>query len=115
MSRPKKGEEHPREEYKSKIKLMVAIGISQEQIAGLLRMSKDTLHRHYSHEMELGSAEANTVVGGKIFEAARKGESWACSLWAARRMGWKESSDVNLNGQVNAAVEVRIVYETRGD
>ena len=32
MSRPKKGEEHPREDLADKIKLMVAIGIPQEQI-----------------------------------------------------------------------------------
>jgi hypothetical protein len=40
-------------------------------------------------------------VGGKIFEAAKRGESWACSLWAARRMGWKESNDLNVSGALD--------------
>lgn len=95
MSRPKKGQEHPREELKPKIKLMAAIGIPREQMAGLFKMSLDTLCNKYRDELDYGTAEANTVVGGKIFEAAKRGESWACSLWAARRMGWKETSQIN--------------------
>lgn len=92
MSRPKKGQEHPREELRSKIKLMSAIGIPHAQIAGVLKMGLDTLHGKYKDELEYGAGEANTVVGGKIFEAAKRGESWACSLWAAKRMGWKETN-----------------------
>lgn len=105
MSRPKKGQEHPREELRSKIKLMSAIGIPHAQIAGVLKMGLDTLHGKYKDELEYGAGEANTVVGGKIFEAAKRGESWACSLWAAKRMGWKDTQDLNLNH--SGAVEVR--------
>lgn len=94
MPRPKKGQEHPRKELANQIGLLVAIGTPQEQIAKMLKMSKETLHKHYADEMELGSAKAGAVVGGKIFEAAKRGESWACTLWAARRMGWKEQSQI---------------------
>ena len=92
MSRPKKGQEHPREDLADKIKLMVAIGIPQEQIAGILKMSKETLSVTYRDSIDYGANTANTVVGGKIFEAAKRGEQWACTLWAARRMGWKETT-----------------------
>jgi len=100
MSRPKKGHEHPREELRNQIKLMAAIGIPHAQMAGVLKMSAETLHRCYKDDLDYGASSANTVVGGKIFEAAKRGESWACSLWAARRMGWKETSDVNHGGTV---------------
>ena len=103
MPRPKKGQEHPRPELANKIGLLTAIGTTQEQIARMLKMSKETLHKHYSDELELGSAKAGAVVGGKIFEAAKRGEQWACTLWAARRMGWKEHSQVDLNGNINIA------------
>lgn len=96
MSRPKKGQEHPREDLHPKIKIMSAIGIPHAQIAGVLKMSLETLHRCYKDDLDYGATEANTVVGGKIFEAAKRGESWACTLWAARRMGWKETQQVNL-------------------
>ena len=98
MSRPKRGQEHPRADLHDKIKLMAAIGIPHMQIAGVLKMSAETLHRCYKENLEYGASEANTVVGGRIFEAAKKGESWACSLWAARRMGWKETVAQEISG-----------------
>ena len=108
MSRPKKGQEHPREDLADKIKLMVAIGIPQEQIAGILKMSKETLSVTYRDSIDYGANTANTVVGGKIFEAAKRGEQWACTLWAARRMGWKETTATELSGPNGAPIESRI-------
>ena len=108
MSRPKKGMEHPREDLADKIKLMVAIGIPQEQIAGILKMSKETLSVTYRDSIDYGANTANTVVGGKIFEAAKRGEQWACTLWAARRMGWKETTATEVSGPNGGAIEARI-------
>jgi hypothetical protein len=106
MSRPKKGQEHPREDLHPKIKIMSAIGIPHAQIAGVLKMSLETLHRCYKDDLDYGATEANTVVGGKIFEAAKRGESWACSLWAARRMGWKETTATELTGKDGGPIEL---------
>jgi len=107
MPRPKKGEEiHPSAELANQIGLLVAIGTTQESIARILRMSLDTLHRYYKDDLELGSAKAGAVVGGKIFEAAKRGEQWACTLWAARRMGWKESNVTEHSGAI-AITEIR--------
>lgn len=106
MARPKRGEEHPREEYRDRIKLMVAIGIPQDHIASLLKMGKATLHEAYREELEVGASSANAVVGGKIFEAAKRGEQWACTLWAVRRMGWKETNTQELTGKDGGAIEV---------
>lgn len=92
MPRPKKGEEHPRPELANQIGLLVAIGTTHENIARILKIGTDTLHKHYKDDLDLGSAKAGAVVGGKIFEAAKRGEQWACTLWAARRMGWKETT-----------------------
>ena len=108
MSRPKKGMEHPREDLADKIKIMVAIGIPQDQICGILKISKETLGVTYRASIDYGANTANTVVGGKIFEAAKRGESWACSLWAARRMGWKETTATELSGPNGAPIESRI-------
>lgn len=112
MSRPKKGMEHPREDLKPKIQLMAAIGIPQAQMAGILKMSLDTLSNAYRDELDYGSATANTVVGGKIFEAAKRGESWACTLWAARRMGWKETTATELSGSVQVTKIERTIVRS---
>jgi len=105
MARPKKGKEHPRPEIARDIQLLVAIGVQQERIGRLLKMSKETMHKHYSDELELGSDAANFVVGGKIFEAAKRGEQWACTLWAVRRMGWKETNTTELTGKDGGAIQ----------
>jgi hypothetical protein len=111
MSRPKKGQEHPRAELHAKIKIMAAVGIPHAQIAGVLKMGLDTLHNHYRDDLDYGATEANTVVGGKIFEAAKRGESWACSLWASKRMGWRDTTDLNINGSLTITrVERSIVH-----
>jgi hypothetical protein len=105
MSRPKKGQEHPREELRNQIKLMAAIGIPHAQMAGVLKISLETLHRCYRDDLDYGASSANTVVGGKIFEAAKRGESWACTLWAARRMGWKETNETIIR-RINDPAEL---------
>jgi hypothetical protein len=103
---------HPDKKIAERIGLMVAIGIPRAQIARLESMSLETMYENYNDELELGDAKAAHVVGGKIFEAARKGEQWACTLWAARRMGWKESSDLNLAGQVAITKIERKIVDT---
>jgi len=108
MSRPNKGQEHPREDLADKIKIMVAIGIPQDQICGILKIPKEPLSVTYRDSIDYGANTANAVVGGKIFEAAKRGESWACSLWAARRMGWKETTATELSGPNGAPIESRI-------
>jgi hypothetical protein len=100
--------EHPREDLADKIKIMVAIGIPQDQICGILKISKETLSVTYRDSIDYGANTANTVVGGKIFEAAKRGEQWACTLWAARRMGWKETTATELSGPNGAPIESRI-------
>lgn len=111
MPRPKKGEEiHPSAELANQIGLLVAIGTTHENIARILKIGTDTLHKHYKDDLDLGSAKAGAVVGGKIFEAAKRGEQWACTLWAARRMGWKESNVTEHTGTLAVThIERKIV------
>jgi hypothetical protein len=106
MARPKAGQEHPKPQVAEDIKLLAAIGTPQPRIARMLRMSLETMHKHYKEELDLGADHCGFVVGGKIFEAAKRGEQWACTLWAARRMGWKESNVMEHAGEI-AITEIR--------
>jgi len=92
MARPKKGQEHPRPRVAEEIGQMAAIGIPHNHMARILGISTETMHKYYKDDLDLGADKAGVVVGGKIFEAAKKGEPWACTLWAVRRMGWKETN-----------------------
>ena len=105
MGRPRRGEEHPREELRSQIKVMVASGLGQREIAGIFKMSLETLNNHYREELDLGMAHINAIVGGQIFRAIQKGEEWALKFYAARRMGWKETAAHGLTGRDGVPLE----------
>jgi hypothetical protein len=114
MARPKKGEEHPKKELGEKIRNAKAIGLTHEEIARALRIGTDTLHAHYQDELDAGKATVDLAIGGKIIGAALNGEQWAASLYAARRMGWKDTSKIEHEGgdpdkPIKHVIERRIV------
>jgi hypothetical protein len=109
MPRPKKGEEHPRPGYGDRIGMLSAIGTPTDHIARIIGISNETLHKHYQNDLDLGASKAGAVVGGKIFEAAKRGEQWACTLWAARRLGWKETSIHHQTGADGGPIRVGVV------
>jgi len=108
MPRPKKGQEHPREGMGDRIGMLSAIGTPVDHIARICNMSTATLHKHYQDDLDLGASKAGAVVGGKIFEAAKRGEQWACTLWAARRLGWKETNVQQQTGADGGPVAHKI-------
>lgn len=106
MPRPKKGFEHPHEDKRPTIQMHAAIGTPTDHIARILGMSTETLHKHYQDDLDLGASKAGAVVGGKIFEAAKRGEQWACTLWAVRRMGWKETNVTEQTGKDGGPIQI---------
>lgn len=82
---------HPVPQTAEDIKVMVACGFEHARIARILKISTSTMHKHYTDELELGGDMANFEIGGTIYREAKKGEKWAASLWAARRMNWSET------------------------
>ena len=58
-----------------------AIGTPHRLIAKLLKLSLNTLKKHYPEELERGLARANAVVGGTLFAEARKGNITAAIFW----------------------------------
>ena len=82
---------HPDPQKAEDIKVMVACGFEHARIARILKISTSTMHKYYKDELELGGDMANFEIGGTIFQAAKRGEKWACALWAARRMNWSET------------------------
>ena len=105
MPRPKKGMEHPREGMGDRVGMLCAIGTPTDHIARICNMSTATLHKHYQNDLDLGASKAGAIVGGKIFEAAKDGEQWACTLWAARRMGWKETNIQEQTGKDGGPIQ----------
>ena len=83
---------------------MGGLGLTMEQIAYNLGISPNTLYAkkrvftQFSEAIKRGAAKANAVVVNKLFETAKDGHIVAMIYWTKTRMGWKESSSVELSG-----------------
>src|SRR6187200_3105883 len=88
-----------------------AIGTLHKSIAKLLKISLNTLKKHYAEELELGLARANAVVGGTLFSEAKKGNITAAIFWMKTRGGWRETAKIEHSG--GTSLEVRQLDTTR--
>lgn len=82
----------PTDTLRSKVKQLVAVGIPQDDIATILKISKNTLIKHYREEIDTAMTLANAQVAGALFNAATSGNVTAAIFWTKTRMGWKEDA-----------------------
>lgn len=88
------------EEQRQKVKAFAAVGVPQTQIAMVLRIDEKTLRKHFREELEVGAAEANAQVGGRLFKLAMEGNPIACIFWMKARAGWVDRREVNHNHNI---------------
>lgn len=87
----------PTEDERRLVEHYVSIGYTQEQVAALMETSVDSLDRHCRKELDLGALRVNAKVGGKLFQKAMSGDTTALIFWAKTRMGFKETSGLDIN------------------
>ena len=87
----------PTEEERRLVEHYVSIGYTQEQIASLMKRSVDSLDRQCRDELDNGALRVNAKIGGKLFQKAMAGDTTSLIFWAKTRMGWKETSTLDLN------------------
>jgi hypothetical protein len=79
---------------RTQVKLLSAMGISQEEIAVVMQITRPTLRRHYRSELTTGHIEANAKVAGQIFKMATdsaKPNVAAAIFWLKCQAGWREA------------------------
>ena len=90
---------------------MCAVGIPHDGIATCIQdgIDEKTLRKYFDVELKTAKVKANAKVGGSIFNAAMGGNMVAATLWAKTQMGWKETSvveaDVNVNVDLIEAMQ----------
>jgi hypothetical protein len=95
---------NPDEKVIAEVERMGGLGLTMEQIAYNLGISPTTLYakkrvfKQFSEAIKRGTARANAVVVNRLFEAAMNGHIVAMICWTKTRMGWKESSSMELSG-----------------
>lgn len=77
----------------------VAIGYTNEQVASLMGISETCLKKHCALELKNGALKVNAQVGGKLFQKAMSGDTASLIFWCKTRMGWKETSGIDLNAK----------------
>lgn len=86
----------PTDDERRLVEHYVSLGYTQEQIAALLNKSVDSLDRHCRRELDLGQLTVNAKIGGKLFQKAMAGDTAALIFWAKTRLGWKETSGLDI-------------------
>lgn len=88
----------PTDKDRAQVKTLAAMGITQEDIATVIGISKPTLVLHFRQELDVGGIEANAKVAASLFRAATdatKPNVVAAIFWLKVRAGWREDEGVN--------------------
>ena len=88
---------------------MAGAGVQQDEIARVIRVSDNTLRKHYAYELDVGESRANAEVTQSLFLQAVGGpkRQWdravttASIYWSKVRMRWQEPKQgIELLGDV---------------
>jgi hypothetical protein len=107
----------PTADQRGNVEAMTGFGISQEEICRVTinpetgrPIDKKTLELHFADEIETGQIKANATVGRFIYATITGGPGGSnyepgrielAKFWAARRMGWKETTVHKHEGQID--------------
>ena len=83
----------PTDKERAQCKALAAMGVPNTDIAIVLQISAPTLRRHFRHELDTGSIEANAKVAQSLFKQATdpaKPSVVAAIFWLKVRAGWVE-------------------------
>jgi hypothetical protein len=75
---------------REKVRHLAGLGVPQDDIARIIGCAPKTLRKRFRDELDRGVAEANAVISGSLFAAAKAGNTTAQIFWLKTRAGWKE-------------------------
>jgi DNA-binding XRE family transcriptional regulator len=96
----------------AQVEELASQGLNQEQIAHNIGVNPKTLTEKKNIDPELvlalekGRARGIKAVVNVIFQAAMKGQSWACCFWMKNVSGWADQPQNSLAIQVNTQMNV---------
>jgi hypothetical protein len=102
----------PTDEDRELVEKYAGLGLSQDQIAALIRdgVAKNVLFEYFSKELELGKAKAHAKIGGKLFQKAMDGDTASLIWWTKTQMRWAETqkheivqTTISINGALESA------------
>ena len=80
------------EAMRDKVRHLAGIGVPQDAIARIIGCAPKTLRKRCRDDLDRGAAEANAIVSGCLFAAAKGGNVAAQIFWLKTRARWRESA-----------------------
>jgi hypothetical protein len=101
--------QHPTPEVAQTVAQMVFAGMPQETIARVLKVSLDTLHTHYKHELDTGQASMVNDIAQSLAQRAKAGSDTAAIFLLKTRGAGKftERNGVELTGKDGGPIEIQ--------
>lgn len=96
----------PTEAELKQIRLYAGLGVPIKDIGVLVGKSHVTLQARARDALEQGAAEANAKIAGALYRAAIGGNITAAIFWAKTRLGWHETSNLNLTGDKEVIINI---------
>jgi hypothetical protein len=87
------------EATREKVRHLAGLGVPQDDIARIIGCAAKTLRKRFRDELDRGVAEANAVISGSLFAAAKAGNTTAQIFWLKTRAGWREAGSSNTTVQ----------------
>jgi predicted ArsR family transcriptional regulator len=86
----------PTAKDRSLVQSLIRAGISHDEVAAVLKISRTTLTKHMQHEMKTGHLLAVAAVSDSVFKLATKGRPAHVKLqagifWLKARARWRDS------------------------
>ena len=75
---------------REKVRHLAGLGVPQDDIARIVQCSPKTLRKRCRDDLDCGAAEANAIVSGCLFAAAKGGNITAQIFWLKSRARWRE-------------------------
>ena len=78
------------ETVREKVRHLAGVGVRQDDIARIIGCAPKTLRKRCRDDLDRGVAEANAMVSGSLFAAAKGGNVVAQIFWLKTRAQWHE-------------------------
>ena len=102
---------------REKVRHLSGLGVRQDDIARIVKCSPKTLRKRCRDDLDCGVAEANAIVSGSLFAAAKGGNVVAQIFWLKTRAQWRERpapDDRAAGGAADANSPVVLVLPDNG-
>jgi hypothetical protein len=86
------------ETVREKVRHLAGVGVRQDDIARIIGCAPKTLRKRCRDDLDRGVAEANAMVSGSLFAAAKGGNVVAQIFWLKTRAHWRERAEDVASG-----------------